>query len=94
MITIKDKRLALQQQYPGGNCVDWDYNFYVVNRNDKFVFGFDTRDEAYEYVKELRKDRTVVRVVPKREAMRFTYPPQFEHSWTDDYKHVPGLTED
>ena len=93
--TANRKLIEYQKKYPGGDCIDWDYGHYVVNRNsNKFIFGFDKLDEAVDYSRELNKAGFRTKVVPKREAVKFTYPPQFEHSWTDSYKHIPGLTEE
>ena len=71
----------------------WDYKFYVVNRRNQFLFGFDSKRAAYRYVKELRKDWAIVKVISRDEAMAFVHSPNLETSWTDGYKSIQGITD-
>lgn len=79
------------------NPEDWKFNFYVVNKRQEFVYGFDDRTEArlYAYILNKKRHRSNFKVMSFAEAMSLsaTLTPEYEDSWTDSYVEPDDLTK-
>lgn len=69
---------------------NWKYAFYVINRQQEFVYGFDDPAEARLYADDhnRRRHRSDYKVVPLAEAMTFStgLTPNYMDAWSDNWK--------
>lgn len=69
---------------------NWKFNFYVINRRQEFVYGFDDRREADRYAGALNrrhhhKGRFHVMAYSDAMDLSATLTPNYEENWTENY---------
>jgi hypothetical protein len=80
------------KHYPAGNCLDWEYKFYVIRKRTKkdeitgnswcITVGADSETEAKEALEEFKSiEETEDTIVTKNGLKKYNLIPQFIEYW-------------